>query len=209
MRATSPAESPSSPARSRVFAGGWVVVFSAGQLALGLFGGAAWAQTTCTNADTAVTAVNPGDAGALAGDCAALLGVRDTLRGAGTLNWENTLSMASWDGVTLASDNNRVTELGLSIKELSGSIPDLSALTSLTSLNLSANGLTGSIVAAHFPASLRSLWLPSNELTGSIPDLSALTSLTNLTFSTNGLTGSIVAAHSPPASGVSGSPATS
>ena len=152
----------------------------------------AQAQPACTSTDTAVTAVNPDDADSLAGDCAALLGLMDTLRGTGTLNWANTLSMASWDGITLASTKNRVTGLQLLSKDLpGGSIPDLSALTSLTMLSLQGNGLTGSIVAAHLPASLQSLKLGSNRLTGSIPDLSALTSLTALALQANGLTGTI------------------
>ena len=175
---------------------------------------AAEAQATCTATDAAVTAVNPGDTAALAGDCAALLGIMDTLRGTGTLNWTNTLSMASWDGVTLASDGNRVTELQISSRPLTGSIPDLSALTNLENLGLQnnrltgsipdlsaltnftdlwlySNKLTGSIVAEHFPASVQRLDLNDNGLTGSIPDLSALTNLKALRLNSNELTGSL------------------
>ncbi len=159
---------------------------------------AASAQATCTASDTAVIAVNPGDAVALAGDCAALLNVMDTLRGTGALNWTNTLSIASWDGIALASNKNRVAGLTLRRKGLSGgTIPDLSALASLSSLTLHASELSGSIVAAHFPPNLQELDLAGNELTGSIPDLSKLTSLEELHLSTNELTGNIVAEHFP------------
>ena len=148
------------------------------------------AQTLCSSTDTAVTAVNPTDAAALAADCAALLGAKDTLRGTATLNWANTLSMASWDGVALASDMNRVTDLLFPNVGLNGTIPDLSALTGLGKLTLTT-GLTGSIVAAHFPTSLEHLEIGSNKFTGSIPDLSGLTNLTLLNAVGSGLTGSL------------------
>ena len=75
--------------------------------------------------------------------------------------------------------------------QLTGSIPDLSALTSLQSLQLHDNQLTGSIPDLSALTSLQRLWLRGNELTGSIPDLSALTSLQRLYLSDNQLTGSI------------------
>lgn len=182
---------------------------------LGLATGAA-AQTTCAATDAAITGVSPAPSNpaALAGDCSTLLGLMDTLRGTASLNWANTLSMASWDGVTLASNKNRVAQLELVSKsltgslpdlsalagldvlrlntnKLTGSIPDLSALTSLDRVWLDNNKLTGSLVAAHFPASLRELTVGGNGLTESIPDLSAFTSLEYLWLHRNKLTGSI------------------
>ncbi len=164
-----------------------VILFTAGTPAQG---------QTCSSTDTAVTAVNPTDADALAGDCTALLGVKDTLRGTGTLNWANTLSMASWDGVALASNKNRVTELFFPNVGLNGTIPDLSALTGLEKLTLTT-GLTGSIVATHLPTSLEELYLQANKFTGSIPDLSGLTNLTLLSAAGSGLTGSLDGTHFP------------
>ena len=83
-------------------------------------------------------------------------------------------------------------ELWLWGNRLSGTIPDLSGMTSLQKLKLSGNNLTGGI-----PASLGSMsnlkWLiiNSNPLGGTIPDLSAMTSLTHLWLHSNELTGSI------------------
>ena len=83
-------------------------------------------------------------------------------------------------------------ELWLWGNRLSGTIPDLSGMTGLQKLKLSANDLTGGI-----PASLGSMsnlkWLiiNSNPLGGAIPDLSGMTSLTHLWLHSNELTGSI------------------
>ena len=52
--------------------------------------------------------------------------------------------------------------------QLTGGIPDLSALTSLQRLNLRKNKLSGSIAAAHLPASLIHLDLTDNEFTGDL-----------------------------------------
>ena len=85
-------------------------------------------------------------------------------------------------------------ELWLWGNRLSGTIPDLSGMTSLQKLKLGSNNLTGGI-----PASLGSMsnlkWLiiNTNPLGGTIPDLSGMTSLTHLWVHTNGLTGSIPA----------------
>ena len=85
-------------------------------------------------------------------------------------------------------------ELWLWGNRLSGTIPDLSGMTSLEKLKLASNKLTGGI-----PASLGSMsnlkWLiiNSNPLKGTIPDLSSMTSLTHLWVHTNGLEGSIPA----------------
>ena len=170
---------------------------------------------TCTSTDTAVTAANPTDADALAGDCAVLLGVKDTLRGTAPLNWSNSLSMASWTGISLTQpDRSRVLSIALNKhnlsgsipdfsaltslvgliledNQLSGSLPDVSALTSLRTLQLSGNKLKGSLVAAHLPASLEEIVIVENELSGELPDLSALTSLTHLYVYTNRFSGDI------------------
>ena len=176
---------------------GLATAWSSLVLIVGLATGAA--AQTCATTDTAITGVTPApsDPAALAGDCTTLLGVKDTLRGTGALNWANNLSMASWDGITLASNKNRVAQLELINKSLTGSVPDLSALAGLQRLWINGNELTGGIVAARFPTSLRSLQLAGNRLTGSVPDLSALTSLQDLRFGTNELTGSIAATHFP------------
>ena len=75
---------------------------------------------------------------------------------------------------------------------MTGSIPDLSGLPNLESLDLGSNSLTGNI-----PATLGSLtklkWLSltTNQLSGSVPALGALVNLEDLILSRNQLSGSI------------------
>ena len=97
----------------------------------------------------------------------------------------------------ISASLNRLTSLrGLVLRgnELTGPIPDLSALTDLRSLTLVGNKLSGPL-----PASLSSLisltqfYFDNNELTGPIPDLSALTSLTQIGLSGNKLSGPVPA----------------
>ena len=169
-----------------------------GGLLLGLVHlGNAWAQATCDSTDTAVTAANPTNAATLAADCSALLAIKDTLRGTASLNWTNTLNMTTWDGIFLTTSRDNVQEIRLSNRSMDGSIPDLSALTSLTAINLSANQLSESIPDLSALTKLTQLYLQNNQLSGSVPDLSALTNLGTLALGGNDLTGSIVAARFP------------
>ena len=71
---------------------------------------------------------NPG----LVTDCEALLAARDTLAGTATLNWSADTPISDWEGVTVEGPPQRVMELDLTDKQLSGSIP--SALGNLSSL---------------------------------------------------------------------------
>ncbi len=148
----------------------------------------------CTAASTAVTATNPTDAAALAGDCAILLGAKATLEGSApttALNWAANLSMASWNGVTVAGD--RVTWLSVTSSQgLHGTIPDLSGLSALTQLRLRGSKtrkLTGGFPT--LPTGLEQLDLAGNALAGAIPDLSGYASLTHLHLSNNAFTGSV------------------
>ena len=78
--------------------------------------------------------------------------------------------------------------------EFTGTIPDLSGLSSLFELSLARNNLTGPVPAwLNGLTNLQGLWLNSNELTGSIPDLSALQGLFQLELSVNQLGGEIPA----------------
>ena len=54
--------------------------------------------TTCTATSVAVTGFTAPLDG-LVTDCTTLLGLKDALRGTGTLNWAETLDMSSWDGI--------------------------------------------------------------------------------------------------------------
>ncbi len=112
---------------------------------------------------------NPG----LMQDCIALLAARDTLRGTGSLNWDTSIAITSWDGITVAGTPKRVTKVKLANKSLTGSIPeDLADLDGLTELKLAGNSLTGCIplglksVATNDLASLKLLYCRPPAPTG-------------------------------------------
>ena len=128
-------------------------------------------------------------------------------------HWLAGVSIANWYGV-YTDKQGHVTGLYLENNGLSGTLPDLSALTSLTSLNLGVNRLsgpvpdlsalsglsylslqnnqlTGQVPELNLLVNLRGLYLEKNRLTGPIPDLSGLTSLTSLYLSDNELSGPI------------------
>ena len=105
-------------------------------------------------------------------------------------NWLANQPLATWYGVT-TDGSGHVTELRLPDNRLSGSIPDLSALTNLVELSFAANDLTGSIPDVSALTNLTRLNLKDNDLTGSIPELSALTNLLILYLNNNDLTGPI------------------
>ena len=104
--------------------------------------------------------------------------------------WQTDDPLDTWYGVT-TNESGRVIGLDLDQNRLSGSIPDLSALTELRELSLSLNQLNGPILELGALANLMSLSLSSNRLTGQIPDLSTLTNLSSLSLSSNQLTGEI------------------
>ena len=133
--------------------------------------------------------------GDLKKDCEAL---ESLYNAAGGANWKNTTGtwnsssdLNTWYGVTVTSD--RVTKLVLSGNGLSGTIPDLSDLTAMQWLNLTANGiyLSGTIPDLSALTNLQRLYLNNNGLSGEIPDLSALTSLQYLHLYSNSISGTI------------------
>ena len=171
--------------------------------------------------ESGTAVANPADNPALVLDCTILLGLRDTLAGDATLNWDPATRMWRWDGVVRGGWPQRVWALNLSRRSLSGRIPlelgrlaglhslrlddnqlsgpipaTLGALRNLTNLSLSRNQLTGPIPAAL--ASLRDLGdlgLRGNRLNGPIPPwLGSMSTLWRLELSENQLTGPIPAA---------------
>ena len=91
-----------------------------------------------------VAVTNPDANTELVADCEALLGLRDTLRGTGKLNWTAGKPMSDWEGVTVSGTPQRVTALNLSGFGLNGELSGLLGnLTGLTALDLSGNALTG------------------------------------------------------------------
>ena len=82
--------------------------------------------------------------------------------------------------------------LNLHSNSHSGSIPDLTGMTSLKELYLANNDLTGDIPTwLNGMTNMRELWLWGNSLTGAVPDLSGMTSLDKLKLANNELTGGV------------------
>ncbi len=125
-------------------------------------------------------------------DCEALLSARDALRGDQSLNWSESISLGTWQGVEVAND--RIVGVHLASLKLTGTIPsELGNLTSLQSLDLSKNELGGPIPAqlGHL-TNLESLVLFRNQLTGPIPsELGNLENLHTLRLDENRLIGEI------------------
>ena len=159
--------------------------------AIGLMGmSAASAQSPCGNG---VAVANGANAGLIA-DCEVLLGVRDTLRGAGALDWSASRTISSWEGVVLDGTPRRVTGVELPHKGLSGVIPTgLADLPYLRDLHLYDNELAGTIPGEL--GRLAWLWtlaLGDNQLTGEVPEeLGGLSNLAWLSLSNNQLTGAL------------------
>ena len=136
---------------------------------------------------------DPEPAGLVA-DCETLLNLKDELAGDVTLNWNRSLPISDWEGVT--TENDRVTVLDLFNRGLTGVIPaGLGNLTNLKELNLAFNQLAGAIPAELGNLTdLTRLGLGSNRLTGSIPDeLANLTNIEHISLFFNQLTGPVPA----------------
>ena len=141
---------------------------------------------TPTPTPTATATPDPANRAALV----ALYNATDGANWTNKTNWLSAEPVSTWHGVTTDA-NGRVTQLSLLSNVLSGTIPDLSALTSLTVLDLRFNQLSGSIPSLSALTKLTRLSLDNNELSGSIPSLSTLTDLTSLGIGHNDLSGSI------------------
>ena len=108
-------------------------------------------------------------------------------------NWLSaTEPLDDWFGVEADASGN-VTKLELPGNNLSGSLPaTLGSLTSLTTLDLSDNRLSGAIPDFTSVTSLAALDLGDNQLSGTIPEeLGSLTGLQDLSLRDNRLTGAI------------------
>ena len=152
--------------------------------AVTLVGAGIWSDTSTqtTKESVCVTggAVTDENNPSLVSDCEALLQARDVLAGTGSLNWDQALPMAEWEGITLKGLPERVVWLNIRGGGLNGTVPaELGRLSGLTYLNLRSNDLSGRI-----PRELGNLTgltylnLHSNKLSGRLPD--SLGNLTNL-----------------------------
>ena len=105
---------------------------------------------------------------------------------------ESGVAIGTWYGV-MTDGNGRVTDLELSSNNLRGTLPaDLGTLSNLSTLDLSDNQLSGTIPDLSALIGLMTLNLRDNQLSGTIPDwLSSLLSLTTLNLGENRLTGAI------------------
>ena len=149
-------------------------------------------QTSACATDGAVS--DPDNNPGLVSDCETLLAARDTLAGSATLNWAADTSISDWDGVTVGGTPERVTQLNVNERSLTGSIPaGLGNLSNLQTLNLRRNQLTGGIPTELSTLSnLQLLELGANQLTGGIPTgLTTLSNLQLLSVAFNQLTGGI------------------
>lgn len=79
----------------------------------------------------------------------------------------------------------------VSFNHLTGQIPSLEGVPSLSAFGAGGNQLTGGIPQLQASPNLLSIYVSENQLTGSIPDLSGLQHLQIASFSANRLTGSI------------------
>ena len=100
-----------------------------------------------------------------------LLVLRDTLAGAGDLDWDDATDMASWTGVTVSGAPPRVTGLNLANKGLTGELSGLLGnLTGLTELRLDGNALTGGIPSKVARLGrLTHVYVGGNALDGCVP----------------------------------------
>ncbi len=114
---------------------------------------------------------NPEVNAELVADCEALLGLRDTIRGARVLDWTGSKAMSDWTGVTVSGTPQRVTALDLSGLGLDGELSGLLGnLTGLTMLDLSGNDLTGRVPSKLTRlTSLASISIGGTDLKGCVP----------------------------------------
>ena len=132
--------------------------------------------------DSGIAVTNPATNTELVDDCEALLGLRDTIRGTGRLNWTAGKAMSEWMGVTVSGTPQRVTALNLANLGLDGELSGLLGnLTGLATLNLSGNVLTGMIPSKLIAllTNLTTVSLAGTSFTGCAPDELLRTSATN------------------------------
>ena len=145
-------------------------------------------STLATATPTATASSAPPAPAAERAALAALYNATDGDNWTRNTNWLSAAPVGTWHGV-FTNEFGRVKSMSLSSNGLSGSLPDLSALTNLRSLRLDNNDLSGPLPDLSKLTQLTVIYLPGNELSGPIPDLSALTNLYYLYLFSNQLSG--------------------
>ena len=149
---------------------------------------------TSTPTATATPTATPGAAPTAATtERGALIALYEAAGGAGWTdndNWLSDAPLSEWDRIR-TDGSGRVVGLHLGGNNMTGSIPDLSALTELEVLAFVGNRLSGPVPDLSALGNLEWLYLNDNELTGEIPDVSALTELRELDLGDNRLSGEI------------------
>ena len=142
-----------------------------------------------------IAVTDPENEPGLVSDCETLLALKEVLAGTASLNWDGSIAITRWDGVTVGGTPKRVTKLALHGEGLTGVIPAaLGDLAGLEELRLNHNpDLTGPIPAElGMLSNLSELRIHNSGLTGPIPPrIGDLTGLTSLWLQNNGLTGPI------------------
>ena len=146
--------------------------------------GGAWSEVPVATVPTASQMTSAAQRAALV----ALYEANDGANWTDSDNWDTSEPLSTWYGVTTNEEGN-VTELLLPNNRLRGQIPDLSALTSLTTLSLGSNFLNGPVPDLSAITGLSVLDLSFNQLAGSIPQLDTFTNLEWLSLDNNQLTG--------------------
>ena len=151
-----------------------------------------YAQGNAGSCGNGITVPDPSNNPGLVSDCEVLLSARDTLAGTASLNWSATAAIDQWDGVTVGGSPQRVMELSLPERQLTGEIaPELGRLAELETLDLSSNELVGNIPGELGRlGNLENLTLSENMLSGKIPaELGNLSELVHLELDWNRLSG--------------------
>ncbi len=131
-----------------------------------------------------VAVTNPATNTELVSDCESLLGLRDTIRGTGRLNWTAGKAMSEWMGVTVSGTPQRVTALNLADLGLDGQLSGLLGnLTGLTALDLSGNPLTGMLPSKlALLESLTTVSISGASFTGCAPEVLGATATNDVTL---------------------------
>lgn len=103
--------------------------------------------------------------------------------------WETSANECTWYGIECDVAGDHVTEISVADNNLSGTLPDISALTALLNFDVGENHLHGAIPALTSLVNLQFIEAEDNQLSGPIPSLSGLTALQNLDIQNNALSG--------------------